>query len=116
MRFRMVGPKQYRSSVRGCRHRPIFLIEVRDAEVQEQIPLTKAQPCGCEIFASLVDWTPGHTVGKPQVIVCERIVVVREQNLTMQCYCGGIILVRKSKISLGIAELFSRPRSPTRSS
>src|SRR5258705_12863055 len=116
MRFGMIRSEQDSSLQRFHRLRPVVLTQVSEAQVQKQIPLVEAEPCRCKIFGDLVCFTLGHTVCKTQVIMRERIVVVRAQNFTMQCYRCGIILEPKRKISIDVAYLFFRGGGPTRSS
>jgi hypothetical protein len=49
----------------GANH---VLTHVRNTQVQKQIPLPKAELCGCEILADLVSCSPSHAVRKTQVI------------------------------------------------
>ena len=92
-----------------------MVTQICEAQIQKQIPFVEAEPCGCKIFADLVCGAPTYTTCKTQVIMRERIIIVRPQNFTMQRYCCGIILQPKHEISIDVAYLFFWSGSLTRS-
>ena len=66
MSVRLIRSEENSSSQRADRLWAVVLNKVREAQIQEQIPLAKAKPYACPIFADLVRDTSGHAVSKPR--------------------------------------------------
>jgi hypothetical protein len=100
MCFGMIWPEQHSRLERVYRLRPFVLTKVGEAQVQEHVPLVEAEFGGCQIFGDLVSDTPGHTLRKTEMVVRERVVIVRAQNSAVQLYRCGIVLEPKDKIRI----------------
>jgi hypothetical protein len=76
MCFGMIWSKRDGGLQHSGRLRKRVLTQIRETQIQEQIPLVEPKPCGLKIFAGLFCGT-FSAVCKTQMIMRKRIVSVR---------------------------------------